>query len=291
MRTVLKIPGIKPALLKVIRSFAFLSGYHQRINRLEANQNLLIDLIDKDKLIAIKKRIFSDLQVMSVVNNELIRIGSTFDGGYVIVDNLDDIEVVISIGIGNNLDKERYFLSKGLKVYAFDGTVGESVDLEDKNFKFFPINIGSKNDYWTLPFIFNKVIDLKKISKKILLFIDTEGSEYDILCDLDASFLQLVDQIVIEFHNLIGDSQKTQAFSSIKSFLLKNFVVTHLHGNNYGSHLPFVGGEVIPDVVEVSFASRLSYTFESGLNVSPKSIDKPCNPLLPDLDFSWESSN
>ncbi len=290
MRTVLKIPGIKPALLKVIRSFAFLSGYHQRINRLEANQNLLIDLIDKDKLIAIKKQIFSDLQVMSVVNNELIRIGSTFDGGYVIVDNLDDIEVVISIGIGNNLDKERYFLSKGLKVYAFDGTVGESVDLEDKNFKFFPRNIGSKNDYWTLPFIFNKVIDLKKISKKILLFIDTEGSEYDILCDLDASFLQLVDQIVIEFHNLIGDSQKAQAFSSIKSFLLKNFVVTHLHGNNYGSHLPFVGGEVIPDVVEVSFASRLSYTFESGLNVSPKSIDKPCNPLLPDLDFSWESS-
>ena len=291
MSTILKIPGIKPTLLKVIRSFAFLSGYHQRINRLEAVQKLLIDLIDINKLMDLKHRIFSDLQLMSVVDKELIRVGSTFDGGYVIVDNLDDIEVVISIGIGNNLDKERYFLSQGLKVYAFDGTVGESVDLEDKNFKFYPRNIGSKDDYWTLGYIFNKVIDINKISKKILLFIDTEGSEYDILYNLDSSFLQLVDQIVIEFHNLIGDSQKAQAFSSIKSFILKNFVVTHLHGNNYGSHLPFVGGEVIPDVVEVSFASRFSYTFEPGLNVSPKSIDKPCNPLLPDLDFSWESSN
>jgi len=289
MRTVLEIPLIKTVLLRAIRSFAFISGYHQRISRLEANQKLLIDLIDADKLLCIKNRIFSDLQVVSVVDKELIRVGSMFDGGYVIVDNLDDIEVVISIGIGNNLDKERYFLSKGIKVYAFDGTIGESVDLKDKNFEFYPKNIGSKNDYWALSFVFSKIINLDKISKKILLFIDAEGSEYDILNNLDSSFLQSVDQIVIEFHNLIGDSQKAQAFSLIKSNLLKNFVVTHVHGNNYGSYLPFVGGEVIPDVIEVSFVSRLSYTFESGRNVSPKNLDKPCSPLLPDLYFSWES--
>jgi len=291
MRTVLEIPFIKTILLRVVRGFAFFSGYHQRISRLEANQKLLIDLISVDKLVSIKKRIFSDLQVMSVVDKELIRVGSNFDGGYVIVNNLDDIGVVISIGIGNNLDKEKYFLSKGLRVYAFDGTIGESVDLKDENFEFYPKNIGSKDDYWALSFVFSKIINFNKISKKILLFIDTEGSEYDILSNLDTSFLQSVDQIVIEFHNLIGDSQKAQAFSSIKSQLLRKFVVTHVHGNNYGSYLPFDESEVIPDVIEVSFANRLFHTFESGLNIAPKILDKPCNPLLPDLNFTWESSD
>jgi hypothetical protein len=289
MKTLLKHTQIKNFFLKVIRKLAFLGGYHQRINRLEILQKLLINLLDKDKLIMIKDRIFDSLQVMNVSDKPLVRVGSEFDGGYVIVDNLDDVEIVISIGIGNNLDKEKYFLSKGLTVYAFDGTIGTSTKINHANFYFYPINIGSKKDFWTLSHIFENIINTENLTGKILLFIDTEGAEYDILDSIDHKYFGFIDQLIVEFHDLISDSLEAGAFAQITNSLLKDFMVTHVHGNNFGAYLPISNEEVIPDVIEISFINKRLYTFVAGHNCAPKTIDKPCNPLIADLKFSWNS--
>lgn len=57
---------------------------------------------------------------------ELIRIGSKMDGGYICPTDFKDTEILLSIGLGDNITFEKMYLKQtGKKVIGFDPYVNE----------------------------------------------------------------------------------------------------------------------------------------------------------------------
>jgi hypothetical protein len=61
------------------------------------------------------------------VSNTLIRLGSSSDGGYVLIDDLNQSEILFSIGVGENVTFDQDCEPKLAKVVMVDHTVPEFV--------------------------------------------------------------------------------------------------------------------------------------------------------------------
>ena len=179
---------------------------------------------------------YNFLQVYYIKNK--IRIGSKYDGGYIIVDKLSDYDVLLSCGISNDDTFEHYFVNKYNKqCYAFDGTI-HRIPNNHKNIKFIKKNIGIKND--------TDMRELINNYNNIFLKMDIEGSEFDWINNLSNDEINKFKQICIEFHlehecsNDITLNDKLKAIEK----LAKTHYCVHLHGNNWRS-TTLIGEKVI----------------------------------------------
>lgn len=79
----------------------------------------------------------ADYDYLQVYNiNNKLRIGSIYDGGYIIIDKLCDYDVLLSCGIANDDTFEHYFVNKyNKKCFAFDGTI-YNIPHQHKNIEF-----------------------------------------------------------------------------------------------------------------------------------------------------------
>lgn len=168
------------------------------------------------------------LQVYDI-NNKL-RIGSSYDGGYIIIDNLCDYDVLLSCGIANDDTFEHYFVNKyKKKCYAFDGTINR-IPHTNENIEFIKKNIGTTND----------TTDMKYLIKNydnIFLKMDIEGSEYDWINNLSDMELNKFKQICIEFHlehECATHISLINKLNAIKKIANSHYCV-HFHGNNWRS--------------------------------------------------------
>lgn len=179
---------------------------------------------------------------LSVYNCEnKIRVGSTYDGGYIIIDNLCDYDVLLSCGIANDDTFEHYFVNKYKTLcYAFDGTINR-LPRQHNKIIFNKQNIGvSKNT--------NDLTKLIDKHNNIFIKMDIEGSEYAWLDNLNNEQLNKLKQICIEFHlehecsNHIDLQYKLNAIKK----LTKTHYCVHFHGNNWRSTT--VIGEKVIDI-------------------------------------------
>ena len=123
---------------------------------------------------------------------------------------------------------------------------------------------------------------VSEISKpsRATLKIDIEGAEYEIL--LNATKLSEINCLVIEFHDL---KRKRDLFIAIMDKLKSHFVISHLHLNNFA---PLYDG--VPDVIELTLINRLLLQNEElrmPKRVLPISLDRPCNPRIPDSEIRF----
>lgn len=181
---------------------------------------------------------FDFLQIYDIDNK--IRVGSKYDGGYIIVDNYK-YDVLISCGISNDDNFEHYFVNKfNTKCYAFDGTIYRLPRQNDK-IEFIKKNIGLIND--------KKNTNLKYLFEKydnIFLKMDIEGSEFEWINSLSFNELTKINQICIEFHVEHECSAKidlTTKLNAIKKISKTHYCV-HLHGNNWRS-TTLIGEKII----------------------------------------------
>ena len=274
---------------KVVKKLAFSAGYHQRIVDLEAQQKVLRAIIDKSVLVKTRNLIFENLQIVSIIGKSKTRIGSKFDGGYVIANDFESVTSVIALGIGKNLDKEKFFVNNKVKVFGYDGTIGCKSPLNHNFFVFNPKNVGVQQGQISINEIIENDIGINSLKENSILFIDVEGSEYEILNDIKPEFLSLFRQIVIEFHDLIRETSEGGKFRLVKQKLLTNFNTYHVHANNFGASIELMGGEIIPDVLEITFINKYLYKTLNDFNKCPSTLDAPCNPNKPELIFSWNS--
>lgn len=214
--------------------------------------------------------------------NNLIRLGNKGDGGYVIPKKLiKETEVLISFGISNDWSFEEDFKKRNphLVIHGYDHSISKQVFLRDIRYIIlnmmllrFSIKklIQSVNHLFSylsffkedvvhfqkriLDYVhhsyditFDEVISKTK-SKKIFLKVDIEGSEYRII-DSIMKYADRIDAIAIEFHN--ADALRKIFISSIKK-LQKNFMIVHLHANNYAGH----GKDGLPECLEITFINR-----------------------------------
>ena len=204
---------------------------------------------------------------------DLIRLGSANDGGYVVSKAaIDKSEVVYTYGVGSNYDFEKDYVikypEKNCKMY--DHTINLFKPDYD-NIQLFKDGLFS--DINTNSFI-NHIDTNKDYSKFLFLKIDTEGAEYDFLTNINLKNFEYVEGMVIEFHNL-QNSIFLEKFKYIIQKLYDIYDIVHIHGNNHTSLLHFNNTFLFPSTPEISFVKK---------NLNPcKNINKKIYPL-PELD-------
>ena len=217
------------------------------------------------------------LKPFFVKNKRLIRIGSEFDGSYVVLkDSILATENLITYEISDNFDFEKHFKSLSRCVLkSYDNSIDYKFWLKRfkidliKFFKFKIFKLKKILDIFKFIdfYIFYKKAGnsfyLKKIGNKKgcvsinktinpdsnnnFFKIDIEGSEYDTL-DYILKNQKKITGLVIEFHEI----QKN--IKNIKKFIisLKHLKLIHLHGNTY-SQINQLG---LPEVIECTFSNK-----------------------------------
>jgi hypothetical protein len=245
--------------------------------------------------------------------NDLFRIGSNFDGGYILSrQNVSDTESLLSFGLGSNIDFE-YDLFKLKKrdfnIHVYDHThqylgINSLIEAIKRCLRF----KSHKPFYYHLIFLLkyhrfffgrhrlhyfekigtkgtNLVTSIARLGAKnnIGVKIDIESSEYEILSELIA-YSDSFSFLIIEFHEVNRHKdliesfcQNLQIYGGMKLF--------HLHANNFSE----VGSLGIPDVLELTFGREsnlmnLSYAFK----LPNESLDAPNSPIRNDYCLEWE---
>tara|TARA_B100000886_G_scaffold321153_1_gene263157 strand:- start:605 stop:1492 length:888 start_codon:yes stop_codon:yes gene_type:complete len=190
-------------------------------------------------------------------NKELIRIGGTTDGAYLLPDDLDDVEACFSPGTSSCKNFEDDLAQKyNIKSFLADASIDKSkLDLIT-NLQFFQKKwIGDFDSQDTLSM--KSWIDHSGYgnSKNLLLQMDIEGCEYQSLLSMPEKYLKKFKIIVIEFHDL-ERLEKTrflnQIFDPVINKILNYFDCVHIHGNNNCGIINLANIN-IPKVIELTF--------------------------------------
>ena len=233
-----------------------------------------------------------ELKPIFVENEDLIRLGSIDDGGYVVpINTVKSSNSLISFGISDNWDFERDFLKRSsANVFAYDNSINNNfwiskfkkdlikfLKLNKKN-KFFLESIGNSADCLSL----NQIIKDHFFNEECLfLKIDIEGFEYEILDDI-INHKNKIQGIVIEFHEV------TKNLNKIKDFIEKlnpELYLVHLHGNNYS----IKDKDQFPQAIELTFSKNKLHSIDKKNNkVYPlANLDYPNSKRSPDIKITF----
>ena len=186
---------------------------------------------------------------------QLIRIGSSKDGGYLLPDDLENIEAVFSPGVSNIHSFELDMLEKfNVKSFMCDFTV-DNIFLDNKDLIFKKKHLGviNNNKYQRL----EDWVNSNSKTNDLILQMDIEGSEYPVILDTPLKTLDKFRIMIIEFHDLdlLFNYQSFELYNSIMNKILTKFSVVHLHPNNCCGTYVFKDIE-IPKVLEITFLNK-----------------------------------
>lgn len=234
--------------------------------------------------------LLQNLRPYDFSNNERLRLGSEYDGGYVLLDKgLEDVEVIYSYGVGTNSDFELIFC-ESYKAIArlYDHTVDEA-PLKKDFFHFSKEGVGPAQTS-NCNTIENHIKGNGDSDKQLLLKMDVEGAEWDILFHTPGSVLNLFNQIAIEVHGLGTDltiaqiNKKNKVLQKINNL----FYLFHVHANNY-LPLYYIGGFKVPDVLELTYINKKYFDHAEYSKITfPTEIDRPNNSARKDIKlYFW----
>ncbi len=244
-------------------------------------------------------RLTRDLRVYSVYDSKGLiepkRLGRNNDGGYVFPAKAAEVaDILMGYGIADDPSFEEDFSRQYNKPsFGFDCGVA-AVKSDSPLFKFTPQCIasdefvykGQQSNKNTASFE-QQVKDIGAENKKIFIKMDIEGAEYQALDEILRSPKNITG-IVLEIHFL--DYPSTLEAIKLLEKLKKDFILTHVHGNNFVNHLCYTSlfalGS-IPPVLELSYINKNLVTKAevAASQTHPLSIDMPNNPNLPDCEF------
>ena len=213
---------------------------------------------------------------------DLVRIGSENDGGYLVPDDLNDLQYCFSPGVSVNSDFEKHLYDE-YKVRSFlcDFSVDKpSIDCE--GFVFTKKFLGSKNDesFFTL----KNWLEQSEYKGELLLQMDIEGFEYQVLCKEDIELIKNFRILVIEFHDLdlLFTRFGFNIITSVFHKLLNDYYVVHIHPNNY-SYVFNKKNIKIPQVIEITFLRKDRVKKKSKYEAFPHYLDAKNNKEIKDI--------
>ena len=223
--------------------------------------NLNTDLFELRKLISELRPIKTEY--------ELIRIGNSEDGGYLLPDDLKDIEAIFSPGVSDIYSFELEMLEKyRVKSYMCDFTV-DKIKPNNNELIFEKKHLGVNNN-----FKYQRLEDWVRINSKtnnLILQMDIEGSEYPVILDTPINILKKFRIMIIEFHNmdLLFNAQFFEVFKSVINKILTHFSVVHIHPNNCCGSYTYKDIE-IPRLMEITFINNKRLSKKKYPNVRSK---------------------
>ena len=213
-----------------------------------------------------------------------VRVGTNADGGYVLPRCAQNTNLVISIGIGNEVSFDRELAERGAQVMQFDHTISET-PFAHQNIQFFSKGWGTNDcdEFLTLRSMMN-LADWQHVIHPILKF-DTEGAEWDCLSETETDDLAQFEIITGEFHDFhrLVERDYFEKVLNVWSKLSQTHHVVHLHANNAGG-LFMLGGIPMPRLLELSYFRKGAAVFSGhAFEPIPGPLDYPNIPGLPDL--------
>ncbi|MER2268920.1 class I SAM-dependent methyltransferase [Methylobacterium oxalidis] len=213
------------------------------------------------------------------------RLGRDYDGGYVMVDDLDGVSAAYSLGINDDVSWDIDVANRGIEVFQFDHTI-ESCPVDHPLLRWSKIGIeGTASDDAQLDTLLNILTrNGHRERTDLILKCDIEGHEWEMLAHLSSDLLGCFRQIVIEMHFLdrIGDEAFLDLCRRGVLALTANHRVVHVHANNWAPFL-ILGGIPLPSVLELTLVRRDRGPLEPGDEVFPTELDMPNAPHLADL--------
>jgi len=184
----------------------------------------------------------------------LIRMGSNFDGGYVVAKSFGHDDFLLSFGVGTDVSFEES-LSHSIKgIHLYDHTV-DRLPSEIINATFFQrgLAVAPSRNMTDLEGAFLNVPS----HSEIILKIDIEGDEWGILAGASTGLLGSFKQIVIEFHNLesINSLSNYELIFGVLQKLRVTHNVVNVHGNNWDT-FRIIHGQFWPNALEVTYLNK-----------------------------------
>jgi methyltransferase FkbM-like protein len=219
----------------------------------------------------------------AAVGQRKVRLGREKTGGYVMLDDFEDIGAAFSFGVGDDASWDLDIAGRGIPTYQFDHTI-DMPPATHPNLTFIHRKIVGEpsEDGETIATLLQRYAD--GADKPLILKIDIEGDEWAVFGDAEPAHLRRFAQIVCEFHFFSRAGQRSwyaRAKSAMEK-LSRDFQVVHVHANN---SMPFisVGNVPFPNILEVTFANRARYQFTDSDELFPTALDRPNWPGGADL--------
>lgn len=231
--------------------------------------------VHKPEKAAYLKTIKELLTVRKCVGENLIRVGGLADGGYVMLDDFEPDMKSYSFGIGNEISYDLQIASMGIKNYMYDPTIN-ALPGKHPNFEFFMEGIAGGDieakKLYSMNTFLQRNGDLN--NKKLILKMDVEGTEWDFINNCPEKLLDNFTQMTFEFHNVTNRNRADEIIGAL-SKLNRTHQVIWIHGN-VAERAEYAGEAIVPNLLEVTFASRKKYTFVDESFVSPmEDMDSP----------------
>lgn len=231
------------------------------------------------------------LNQLRPINNgfDLLRVGDTKDGGYLVPNDLAGITRCFSAGCDLNWTFEK-------SLHSSFGISSSILDSEDKR----PPDLGSEQSYvakWlgrsdtdTTITLESWIITNSNDSQgDLLLQMDIEGFEWEALAEVDLDLLGRFRVISIELHstqNLYNRKLFQRVYKPGIEKLLLLFDVVHIHPNNCCGSVKY-GDLNFPNVFELTLHRKDRATGNFGYADLPSRLDVTNVPGRPDLLISW----
>lgn len=189
-------------------------------------------------------------------NAPLMRLGGDGDGGYLLPNDLVDIDAVFSPGVEAKSQFEAECQLKGLAAHLADASADSPACALPGEWTFEKKFVGptTEGQYISMT---DWIQEKCPGDGKLLLQMDIEGSEYDTILAMNDELMCRFKYMVIEFHDLhslwtLRKSRKI--FQTLNKILITHSVV-HLHPNNCCPVLHRHGID-LPRVLEITFAHK-----------------------------------
>jgi hypothetical protein len=224
-----------------------------------------------------KAKIVEIMRILKPIKNgyELVRIGPQSDGGYLVPNDFEGIDVCFSPGVADNWNFEKDLYKKtGISSIMFDGSVDAPSDLTNNHLfvkKF--VGAASFNDYLSIHDIFKKEL---KDFREIIGQIDIEGGEYSLLSAISLEDLLKLRIIVVEFHEIDRWIQKRFYTDTLIPLFEKLFFthdLVHFHVNRFGGSFRYKSLK-IPKVVELTLHRKDRSKGNYGYSNIPHILDR-----------------
>lgn len=236
---------------------------------------------DADTERQIPEALLEELRPVSLRNCTLARFWSTYDGGYLLCENLaDDVGAAYSYGVGPNDEwgcdvSTRY----RVPVHQYDCFDPARPVCTTGDFVFHDQCIGHRReqvDSRLFDTLANQISANGDSGKQLIVKIDVEGAEWDALMATPDGVLERIDQLPMELHGV-----HEQRFLEVVRKLKRTFYMVNLHVNNFSCSpetAPLSG-----DACQVLLVNKRLGILDTTARTPPVSaLNAPDSPTLPD---------
>jgi len=209
--------------------------------------------------------IYQILRPKDVLGKNKVRIGANADGGYVLLNDFENIKIAYSFGIGNEISFDKELANKNIDIFMYDHTI-EGLPFENTKFHWKKIGLSYKKGENNNTKTINEIIEENGHTneKCMILKLDIEGGEWNILNEINQEILIQFKYIIIEFNFTdIFASKYKEVFQKLN----QTHQIFHLHCNNCCPIINFDGYNLC-SILEISLIIKdLIFVIQSQVKI------------------------